>query len=1093
MYLFTQLRVFNKKKIIVILLLSTQFLFAQGSSGQFANNNIFKINAPVTLTLANPTLDQVLMKLSGQAGYRYVYDNSQAKTVKINSLNFNNIPLGKVLQKLQDEAALTYNMEGNSIMIRIEERRKIKKVDPGKITGKVLDEKGETLPGANIKVIETGTGTQTSVDGSYSLSLLPGTYTLEISYISFQTQRITGVVVGAGKMTSLNIALKIATGTLNEVLVTSTYQRASVQGLYARQKNNAAMSDGITAEQISRTPDNNAAQVLRRVSGLQVSQNKYVVVRGLSDRYNNVLLNGNQLPSTEPNRRDFAFDLIPSALVDNIVVNKTATPDLPGEFTGGLVQVTTKDIPDEDFVTLSIGSGFNSQATGKDFIGGQRGSSNYFGFANDVQKKPTGMSFADYNVLAAKIDNSSASTEEKQKASQFLGKFPDNWAMRRYTAQPIQSYSLAVGRSIPINNSKLGVIAAFTYRNEQTADQDDQYLPTVLDYKGTDYVFTTLLGGSLNLGYSFGKNKFTLKNTYNRRFTDKLYQFRGTDLLSTGTLNNYAAQTLINELFQSSFTGEHAFGKRGIKLDYSGAISTLERDQPNSRVVSMLGDPVSSGSPDNYYHYNFNDFTASLGSVFYSHLSERRYAYQANVQFPFKLLGLDQSFKTGYQGSYRKANFGADSYRIRNFPGNVTNFSGYAYTDVYNNQNFIDQKLFFIPFIGGGEPASNGSATGYNGKQQLDAYYGMLDIKPVAKLRLIGGLRLEQNNQQVFTSTLGKAADNQVRPFVDSLIAVKKTDWLPSVNAIYALTPKMNIRAAFYKTIARPDLRELSFFQYFDFDVFRTVSGSNLKPTQIKNYDLRYEFYPSPDEIISVSGFYKKFTNPIELTFENTSGVPNLVYRNLASAKDVGFEVDFRKSLKLISPSSPFWKNLYVSGSFTLIDASVDLGARAGVDSTGKAIISKRDRPLYGQSPYIINGGINYTGTRFGLNVVYNRYGKRVVTSTANISTDEYENPRDLVDMQVSYKFLEKRQAELRFNISDLLNQNLITYRNQYGEGNPTYPPYTPSVKPYPGDGSTFGPGQLDPKGTSYNAKYDAVTFRRKSGTNYTLNFIYRF
>ncbi|WP_169306873.1 TonB-dependent receptor [Pedobacter polaris] len=1074
-----------------------QVLSVAKSAGQ-STSDVYKITAPITLQINNTDLDQVLTKLNGQAGYRYSYDNNQAKAIKINKLNLNQIPLGKVLLKLQDEASLTYSMDGKSIMVRIGEGKKIERLRPGKITGTVVDEKGQPMPGASIKIVETGNIVQTDVDGRYSMTLAEGIYTFEVSYISYQKQRITGIQVTGGKSTPLDIAMKTDTQGLKEVVITADYKNASIAGLYARQKNNASMSDGITAEQISRTPDNNTAQVLKRVSGLQVSQNKYVVVRGLSDRYNNVLLNGNQLPSTEPNRRDFAFDMIPSGLVDNIIVNKTATPDLPGEFTGGLVQVNTKDIPEENFVTLSIGSGLNTQATGKDFIGGQRGQANFFGYANDYQKKPEGMTFAEYNVLANKIDGSGASSDEKQKAAQFLNQFPDNWAMRRYTAQPIQNYALTVGRSIPIKKNKLGIIAAFTYRNEQTAEQDDQYAPGSSDYKGTDYTFTTLMGGSLNLGYVFGKNKFTLKNTYNRRFSDKLYQFNGIDIQSGDSeMNGYSALTLINELFQSSLAGEHAFGARGIKLDYNLALSTLQRDQPNSRIMNMVGPPVggNDSAPDQYYEYRFNDYQPEYGSLFYSDLKEKRYAYQTNLSVPFKLLNLNQTLKFGYQGSYRKADFNAESYRIKKVLGATKDFNGSAYTDVYTNKNFVDQQLFLLSFTGAGTSIKAGSPTAYNGSQQLNAYYGMVDLKPIEKLRLIGGMRLEQNNQKVFTNTVGKITNpNEITPLVDSLISIVKNDWLPSLNAIYAVNAKMNIRAAYYKTVARPDLKELSSFSYFDFEVFRTISGNNLKPTQIKNYDLRYEFYPGPDEIISVSGFYKKFTNPIELTFEPTSAKPLLIYKNLSSARDLGFEVDFRKSLRFFSSSSAFWKNLYLSGSFTWVDASVDLGPGIAVDAAGKSIASKRDRPLYGQSPYIINGGINFVGKRVGLNAVYNRYGKRVVTSTAYTSADEYENPRDVVDLQLSYKFLRAQRAELRLNISDLLNQQFITYKNQYGPDHPVYAEADPSVERYPGDGSVaLSADQLDPKGTSYNPVYDVVTFRRRNGINYTLNFIYRF
>src|SRR5690606_6617223 len=171
-----------------------------------------------------------------------------------------------------------------------------------------------------------------------------------------------------------------------EVVVTANYRKASVEGLYALQKNNAALSDGISAEQIRVTPDNNAAQVLKRVSGLTVQDDKFVTVRGLSDRYNNVLLNGAALPSTEPNRRNFSFDIIPSGLIDNIIVNKTATPDMPAEFAGGLVQVTTKDIPDDNYASVTVGSGYNTNTIGRDMYSTKRGGNDYLGYVDGTHK-----------------------------------------------------------------------------------------------------------------------------------------------------------------------------------------------------------------------------------------------------------------------------------------------------------------------------------------------------------------------------------------------------------------------------------------------------------------------------------------------------------------------------------------------------------------------------------------------------------------------------------------------------------------------------------------------------------------------------------
>ncbi len=1097
MYVFTNNKFFKQKKIHFTAQLFLFIVFCAISKAN-AQANISQLRNSVSLTMPSANLDEVLVQLKKQSAYDFFYDKEAAKKVKVNNLKFSDTPLGSVLTDLKKKLSLEYNLEGREISIRIEKhpvQTPAKQQKNGKITGKVLDDKGETLPGATIKLVEANKAVQSGPDGSYMFAVSPGTYTIEITYISFQSQRISGIIVNEDKSTLLDIALKPASNALSEVVIRSDYKKASIEGLYARQKNNAAVSDGITAEQISHTPDNNTAQVLTRVSGLQVSQNKFVVVRGMSDRYNNVMLNGSQLPSTEPNRRDFAFDVIPSSLVDNIVVNKTATPDLTGEFTGGLVQITTKDIPDENFVEFNIASGYNNRATGKDFIGGHRGTANYFGFANDYQRRPTGMSMGEYDNLALKIVGNTATDAQKAQVAKYLGALPNNWALRKYTAQPIQSYQFTAAHGFPFkDNSTLGIIAALTYRNEQLNNQHDVNILTERDYKGTDYIFNTLWGGSLNLAYTSGRNKFTLKNTYNRRFNDEYFTFAGAYVGDNRYVNNYSNQTIINQLFQTNFTGEHTLGKRGIKADYGFAMSATDRDQPFTRLMNQSR-ALDSQLPNDYYSYNFGDSNFNYGNVFYSKLAEKRYTWQTNLQVPFQLNRLNQSVKIGYQGSHRRADFGADFYRIKNVSTTAADsrYDGMAYYEVYNPTQFANGSLYLYPTVAQGNGITNsGAGTGYKGRQNLNAFYGMVDLKPLKNLRLIAGVRYERNEQNVFTTTRGKADAGGIYPIVDSLIQSKNNDWLPSVNTIYALSPKMNLRAAYYKTVARPDFRELSFFSYFDYDLFVSVSGNNLKRTSIQNYDLRYEFYPSPGEILSVSGFYKKFTNPIEVLV-STSSTRFYIYQNLRSAKNAGFELDARKSLGFISPYS-FLKDLYLSGNFTYIDASIDLGTAFSVTPDGKTASSKRSRPLTGQSPYIINAGILYTGSHFGFNATYNRFGHRIVYASPDRSEDLYENGRDVIDMQLSYKFMKDNKAEFRLNVSNLLNSQMFYYRNQRKSADPQQTQPIPSVQPYPDDGTPPLPAdQIDPKGTKYNTRYDTKIYTWQYGTTSTLNFIYRF
>ncbi|WP_316836378.1 TonB-dependent receptor [Pedobacter nutrimenti] len=1041
----------------------------------------------IDLQITNQNLNEVIGILKSQTSYDFFYDKEAAKKVVVHHLAFKKLTMEEALRRMHKELPLEYEVLRNEVSIRIESPEKFNlrksQQKPGKLSGRIMDDKGETLPGASIKILSTSMSFQSATDGTYQQSLEPGTYAIEVSFMGYQTKRITDVTIKAGQNTPLDILLKSDSKSLNAVVVTASYKKASIEGLYARQKNNAALSDGITAEQISRTPDNNTAQVLKRVSGLQISQNKYVVIRGLSDRYNNLMMNGAPLPSSEPNRRDFAFDMVPSALVDNIVVNKTATPDLTGEFTGGLVQITTKDIPDENFTQLTVGTGYNSRATGKDFIGLARSKYAYLGFGDSHYDRPTGMTFKQYMGIVSQLPDP-GNIEQRKQAASFLSTLPNNWAMRKYTALPTQNYQFSLGRSIPVGGNTIGIIAALTYRNEQEADQNDRYQATVNDYKGIDYTFTTTLGGALGLAYRFGKNKITLKNTYNRKLSDQLYKFEGNDFMNDSFVNDYSDVVVINQLFQSVLSGEHSLGKRGIKFDWQASMADLKRDQPFTKIMDRR-QPANYTGPKDLYDPVFTDLQAALGSLYYSKLKEKLYTWAANFQVPFQFLNLNQSFKAGYQGKYRKADFGADIFRIRYLKqasGSFADYSGFAYYDIYNSANFANSELYLYPIGGSGKDiSSEGSGQGYNGSQHLDAFYGMFDLKLLSKLRLIAGLRAEKNDQSVtnLKANTGK----------EELVSLRKTDWLPSANLIYSLNEKMNVRAAWYKTVARPDLRELSSFEYFDPVLMRSIYGSSLKSTTIENLDLRYEFYPSPGEVISISGFYKKFKNPIELQLVPTSGAPSYKYTNLASAKDLGLEIDFRKSLDFISPDAGLLKNIFMSGSLTILDASVEL--EPSKDLKGDSY--KRSRPLYGQSPYIINAGINYTGRQFGLNVLYNRYGKRIVFASAGISYDEYEKPRNLVDLQINYKFLKQQRAEVKFNISDLLNAETIIYRNQYPKGNPHFKEGEPSVQDVPGASYQLAEGQADPKGTSYNPGYDLVAGRIRNGTTYSLSFSYRF
>ncbi len=1062
------------------------FLFVITASWQtgYGQAPLSQLTAKIDYSTQQTTATKLFDVLQQQSGYSFLFDRSTFNSIALTNIRYKNSPLGGVLNSLQKTNGFLFSVAGKNIAVK---QGSMPVKSPGKISGRIIDEEnGEPVVGATIRIGDKGM--VTDITGFFTLAMPAGNYTVTVSSVGYGAKEVTGVDVKDNETFPLNITLKRKKGQLAGVVVTASAKKESVNMLYVSQKKNAAVSDGITAEQISRTPDNNTAQVLKRISGLQVFDNKFVVIRGLSDRYNNVLLNGAMLPSSEPNKRNFAFDMVPSAILDRIVVNKTATPDLTGEFTGGLVQIETKGIPDENFLTITVGTGYNSQSTGKDMIGLDRGKNAWAGFASDIHKKPVGMSLGQYSALESGIDRSTpASDPKRQQIGQFLSTMPENWTMKKYTAMPVQNYQLQLGRAISFKNeSRLGLIAALTYRNEQNIEKRDLLRTDAHDYKGTSNNYSTMLGGSLNLGYQFGKHKFTLQNTYNRKFSDNLWKYTGTDIEINRLMDSYSDVTLISQLFQSQLSGEHILSKSGIKADWLVSAGRIDRDQPYSRTVGRANGAPDAHLPPDYLEINLTDNQLKNGSLYYSELNEHIYNWAANVQVPFQWLNLTQTFKTGYHGKYRTAAFGANLYRMYKFnDGNYP--AGTPYDQVFTQEHFAtDLYLHSVSGMGGQYGGVN--SEGYDGDQHLHAFYAMLDLKPLKRLRLVGGMRAEQNEQNVYDYRWDPATKTSGR----MLTSIKQTDWLPSVNAIYSITDKLNFRAAWYKSVARPDFREISDFSYWDYDLFATVAGSPLQTTKIDNADLRLEYYPAPGEVLSLSGFYKHFRNPIEVMY---MGRTNYFYKNLESALDKGLEVDFRKSLNFIQPSSSFWPNLYLSGNFTWLDASINFYPSDAVDSSGAHVSPKRNRPLAGQSPYILNGGLMYAGKSFGVNLSYNRYGKRVVFASSDRGEDEFEKPRDLLDAQVSYKFLKQKRAELKFNVSNLFNQEQVFYKNQFAAGNPLgFDPRLSSVERYPGmNVESLPPGAADPKGTSYNKDYDTVVRRFKFGLTYSLNFTYRF
>lgn len=1068
-------------KILLMIKLTTILLFItmlQVSAATLAQK--------VSLNVKDAPLERIFDSIRDQCGVDFFFSASLMAKAKLVNVHIKDQELNTALAEIFREQPLSYVIKNNSVQVRVKEYSKLAK--PGRVSGKIVDEKGETLPGASVKVVETGAGAQAGADGSYILNLQPGTYTLEFSYISFATQRVTGVVVTEGKNTPLDISLKTDSRGLKEVVVTSGYKKASTEGLLVKQKNASEISNGISAEQIARTPDRNIGESLKRISGVSSVDNKFVLVRGIGERYNAAMLDGVVLPSTEAQSRSFSFDMIPSNMVDNVVVSKTVTPDMNANFGGGLIQVNTKDIPNENFMSFTAGTSYNDQATGKEFLSHKRGKYDYFGFDDGRRDYPKNLVIADRRENP---ENLSPETIQKKFDDQSKRFTNDNFTVYKYKAAPSQNYQFSLGRLFALDNlnkNKFGFTGSLTYRNTQTINvidnqnRGDWYLET--DNAGKAYGFNTTLGGLLNAGLQLGKNRFTLRNTYTHMYDNVLVRNIGYDnVQGPGDVDANRIPNRIREaddptytdLLQNKLSGLHQLGKT--KIEWNVARAGINR-QEKDLVLANSG-PVLVNN-DYQYFYSVGSFSQpqienNMSRHHYEN-SETHYSWDVAATVPFMLAGSKNTLKTGYYGNRKKADF---NWQIAALNGGI---------DTKDSLRLLPVGEMIKPENMGknrfGYSVASYWLDRYKGKSQNDAFYTMLDNRFTDQLRLVWGIRADYYKYTEIENPPSNIGGGEFEPKKD-----KAWQWLPSANLTYSPTKQINIRAAFSSSVVRPELLENSQFARWSPYLEAQLDNYGLYSTRIDSYDFKTEWFPGLGEIISAGVFYKKFDKPAELTFNIATGNNRYYFTNADNAKVYGLELEIRKNFGLLFGEKVL-KDFTFYGNLTLQKSSViatfkqtnpdkSPGAPQQID-----VKAKQDRPMYGQAPYLINLGLQYTGERLGFNVAYNKSGYKTYVVSFDPGIIEYERPREQLDAQVSYRFL-KKKLEIKFNAGNLLNAVSSFYINQNNyDKNPDYD----LTKGDKSDAFKLKSG--------YSAKYeegDMLRFTQRFGRTYSTSLTYNF
>ena len=912
----------------------------------------------------------------------------------------------------------------------------------GKIEGKVTDSKsGAGLSGVSVSIEGDKTIAATNVEGYFILAVDAGKkYTIKLTSVGYQSKEITDVEVAAGQVVNIDVVIEKSAKTEDAVVIRSSVRKETTAALISYQKNTAVVAQVISAEAIRRSPDKNTGEVLKRVPGTSVQEGKYLVVRGLADRYNQAMLNGILLGSTEPDRKTFSFDILPSSMIDNIIVNKSFIPELPGEWAGGLIQVNTKDVPAKNFLTVQIGTGFNTQTIGKDFYSYKGSSTDLLGFDNGTRGLPAGFP---NKAAYADLDNG-------QKTAYGIV-FKNIWSAEKNNSNltPVLNESFLINGGFNKKlgrKNKLAAILAVNYnrsnKRTQFENQVNLFQNNVaslnFDYFNTKYNKDILAGALANITLQLGNNsKISFKNMLNVNTTNYTTQRTGKDFESNSTTgDNIRAAELAfkaNTFFNSQLSGEHNIKKCDAKFHWFGSFNILDQYIPDQRRIQYnQDDPTNTNSPYSLL-IGASKSSQKSGSRYYGYLNDYVYTAGADLAKNFSIKKLTQTIKGGYFFQVKDRLFDARPFAIY-LPSDNPVLRHLSADKIFSPENFgtgFNNKLAFNEL--------GGASYRYIANSILNAGFLQFDNQLSNKLRVVWGLRVEDFDQVV--GSLKKSDPRHVYS--------KVTDYLPGLNLTYKVNDKTNIRLSASQTVIRPEFRELSTFQFFDFDLGATVAGNtSLVRTKVSNFDLRYEMYPRGGELLTLGIFYKYFKNPIEAYFNVGSGGSSTYnFINADEANSFGAELEFRKKLDF----NTSLKNFTIQGNVSYIYNRV----------TGQS--TSLNRPMQGQSPYLLNAGIQYDVEKYGLTTtfLFNEIGRRIVFVGGSDQPPIWENPRPVLDFQIAKKIL-KNKGEVKMNVADIFNKMAIFY-NDLNDNK------------------------------KYDNHIDAFAIKRNYGTNVSFSFGYNF
>jgi hypothetical protein len=865
-------------------------------------------------------------------------------------------------------------------------------IPTGRIVGKVVDvNTGNGIADAAVQIVGTTIGTMSGVGGRFTIVNVPaGSVTIQVRRIGYTPKTVTGLQLEAGKTIEQNIAIGAAELKLAAVVVTSEKERGSVAEALDAQRSASGLVNAVTAEQIAKSPDSDAAAAAQRVSGVSVQDGKFIFVRGLGERYTTASLNGARLPSPEPERKVVPLDLFPSGILQSITTSKTFTPDLQGDFSGAQVDIRTREFPSRRQVTYSMSLGANDGAAFQNVLRAPSAGGELLALGNRGGRSIPG-------ILA---NTNFASSPSQATQNQMILAMRNVWTPTTGTGAPNGSFGASVGGSDRLLGRQIGYLLSGNYSvsqeiraNEEngTAIQSgSRTVPFAGPFRGETGRVSAQWGGIANFSTLFGRNtRLSWNNTYNRQGDNEARLDRGYSEDLADTVVRSTLRYVERAIWSTQLAVEQQAGRH--KLDYSATLSGSTRAEPDRADLVRFRQQTPSGTS-----YPVVIGTGGARRLYFS-LWEQNGVAQINDQIAIGAEGRNNSLKLGLYGRATQRSAESPIFAVIPFGLDATTLSRRG-EEIFTSQYACSSCANFnLQPIGqsGSYTASDATAAGY----------AMVDWGFGSNVRVITGARVERAVIQV-------NAETQLGAKLPA--SLENTDILPSLVVNTRLSDNAALRFAASQTLARPEYRELAPILFQDVLGGMNLSGNaDLRRSLIQNVDLRWEWYPNRDEILSLGVFFKNFIDPIERVEVATSGSSQQTYVNASGARNFGLELEARKRLGMLGPIG---ENLVVFTNATVMESQIRLGTQGGTSVTNP------NRAMVGQAPYVINSGLTWTSMseRTSATLLYNRVGRRIFAAGPLPLPDIYDEARNVVDL--SFRAGLTKSLGLRFDARNLMD-----------------------------------------------------------------------